>query len=916
MSIKPQTSRARLFRRTHCTQAVMLALSAISLSAFAQEATTQRVEVTGSSIKRIEGETALPVQIIKREDIDKFGVTTASELLQKISANVGGLTDGASITDTSSGQRGLNGANLRGLGASSTLVLLNGRRLANFATPGDNSGVDLNNIPSGAIQRVEVLKDGASAIYGTDAIGGVINFITRKDYQGGDISVRLADTQHGGATKQVVTVSGGFGDLATDRFNVFGALDIQKLGSLNARQRDFIAENDIPRTLPLLLSSNTLPARISLSSSQFNQLVAAQPAAGWNPSNRNISLAKPTCNPPTNIYVANGPAGINTCSYNYMQDTEIYPESTKQNFIGRATFQINPDHQFFTEALISKTETSYVLSPATSGRIRTSAGIALPASVQAATGITGNVDFRFRLSDAGNRANEVTSDATRIVAGFNGTFGAWDYDAAYNHSVNKVSDRNEGPGWVSYSGLLNGIRTGLYNPFVTSTSSAGRDFMRTIVIAGGERSSRAESNTVDAKFSRTLAKLAGGDLALAAGFEVRRETNDFGVSSVLNANDITGDRSSTGALIAATANSRNVRGVFAELSAPFTKEWEGQFAIRHDQYGGVDGKVGAANVTTPDLSTTNPKVGLSYRPSKQTLFRSSASTGFRAPSISDMFRPVVSGVTASFLLDPVSGVTDQFPVDHYSNPNLKPEKSKQFSIGVVIEPSANWNGSLDYWSIKKTDVISDIAEDVIFQLPQYYNNLNVVHRFSNDPTEDVDFVELTKANRGKLQTSGLDIAINWRGAATGIGRFGVSLNGTYVLEYKSQSEASAPLLSGLGKFSDDKAVQRWRHRLSLDWDYQAVGLSLANTYLSGYRDQNIPGLSINPNNDVDAYSLWDLTGSYKVSKNLKLSGGILNLADTDPPFTNQSKYFQTSWDPTYADPRGRSYYVNLQYKFK
>ncbi len=915
MSIKNKWLNERGLRRSHCAQAVMLALGALSFSALAQETTTQRVEVTGSSIKRIEGETPLPVQIIKREDIDKLGVTTASELLQTITANVGGLTDGASITDTSSGQRGFNSANLRGLGASNTLVLLNGRRLANFATPGDNNGVDLNNIPFGAIQRVEVLKDGASAVYGTDAIAGVINFITRRDYQGADISVRYADTQHGGADKQSLTVAGGYGDLSKDRFNIFGTFDYQKLGSLNAQQRDFIAKNDIPRTLPLLLSSNTLPARVSLSSGQFNQLLAAQPNAGWDPSNRNVNFAKPTCNPPTNVYVANGPAGPNTCSYNYMQDTEIYPDSTKQNFISRAVFQINPDHQFFTEGLVSNTKTDYVLSPATSGRIRTSEGIRFPASLQASTGITTPVDFRFRLSDAGNRANEVTSDATRLVAGFTGTFAEWDYDTAFNHSVNKVKDKDTGPGWVSFSGMINGIKNGLYNPFELSTTTAGRDFMRSIVIEGGERSSKSESNTFDGKFSRSLSKLAGGDLTFATGFEFRRESQDFGVSAAINANDITGDRSSSGKQIIATSNTRDVRGLFAEINAPFNNEWEGQLAVRQDKYYGVEGVVGNTTITTQDLTTTNPKVALSYRPSKQTLFRSSASSGFRAPSISDLFRPVVTGVTASFLRDPVSGLTDQFPVDHYANPDLKPEKSKQYNIGMVLEPNSNWNGSLDYWNIKMTDVISDIAEDVVFETPSYYNNLNIVHRFFNDPTEDVEYVELKKANRGTLKTSGLDLVVNWRSDPTSAGRFGVRLNGTYVLEYKNQSEASAPLISRLGNFSNDKAVQRWRSVTSLDWDYEAYSLTLTNIYLSGYTDQNVPGLSIDPNHDVKAYSLWDLTGFYKISKTMKISGGVINLFDTDPPFTNQSKYFQTSWDPTYGDPRGRSYYVSLQYKF-
>ncbi|HWU52350.1 MAG TPA: TonB-dependent receptor plug domain-containing protein, partial [Tahibacter sp.] len=241
----------------------------------ADEPKMHRVEITGSSIKRIDTETALPVQLISREDIEKMGATTAAELVKNISANTAPVTDGPSITDGTSGQRGLNGANLRGLGVSSTLILLNGRRLANFASPGDNSGVDLNNIPAGAIQRVEVLKDGASAIYGTDAIGGVINFITRKDYTGIDLAASAAGTQQGGAGKKTLSLSGGTGDLSTDRFNVFGVLDIQQLDRLRSGQRRFISEHPLATTLPAQMSSNTFPANIDISAAQRAALIGA-----------------------------------------------------------------------------------------------------------------------------------------------------------------------------------------------------------------------------------------------------------------------------------------------------------------------------------------------------------------------------------------------------------------------------------------------------------------------------------------------------------------------------------------------------------------------------------------------------------------------------------------------------------------
>lgn len=896
----------------------------------AQPTKLDKVEVTGSSIKRIDGEAALPVLTVSKEDIDKIGVTTAAELLQKISSNVGGLTDGASITDQAGAQRGFNAANLRGLGVSSTLVLLNGRRLANFASPGDNSGVDLNNIPAGAIERVEVLKDGASAIYGTDAMGGVINFITRRDYQGAEIKLYAADTEQGGASKTSVTASAGFGNLTKDGFNVWGAVDMERLGSLRSSQRDFIKEYDLPGRLAPQLSSNSFPANVDLSSAQLtalNNFVRANPTTAlrgtnadgtWNPGgpnsgSRRVNFARTSCtggdNP--NSVAPTGPGGREGCSYNYMGDTEIYPESEKKNFVGRASFQLSGDHQVFVEGLWSETKTDYAASPATSGSISAATGIVLPASLQAVTGIITPVAFRFRLTDAGNRTSRVESTSTRVVVGANGSFSGWDYDAAINQSVNEATDENL-KGWVSRSRMLAGIASGAYNPFALSTA-AGRAFMDSIQLSGAARISKGTATIVDGKLTRTLSRLEGGDVVLAIGAEARREVTEFRATDVLKSNDVQGDRASSGALLADTRNTRNVQGAYVEVVAPFTKQWEGQFALRQDRYEGVYDA--ALNITTPKLNSTNPKVGVSYRPDKTLLFRGSYGTGFRAPSISEMFRPVRAGITASFVRDPVSGEVGQLPVDRFSNPNLKPEKSKQFNIGVVFEPSRTWSGSLDYWTIRKSDIISEIGEETIFSNPVYYNDPTIVRRFSDG---FVDVIRVTKENRGKLNTAGFDVALRWRGENGPMGRFGADLVGTIVTEYKFATDPRSPLVDGLGRFRDDKAVQRWRHKLSLDWDRGPFGLTLTNTFMSGYRDQNVPGLAAPEwsDRDVKAYSLWDLTGSYSFSRNLRLRAGVLNLADTAPPFTNQSRYFQVTYDPTYGDPRGRSYFVSLVYSFK
>ena len=867
----------------------------------------ERVLVTGSSIKRIDAETALPVQVIRREDIDKSGVTTAAELLTKISANAAGLTDGASITDNNSGQRGFNAANLRGIGVSSTLVLLNGRRLANFASPGDGAGVDLNNIPAAALQRVEVLKDGASAIYGTDAIGGVINFITRKDYQGVDIGLSVLGTQHGGAGKKTVSLSGGIGNLEKDRFNLFGVVDLQDLGALRSSQRDFIRDNNIPQTLPFLLSSRPFPGNVRLSSGQLRAI-----RAGGAPyTGRTINFTAPACSPPTSVYAPGGPAGANGCNYDYMQDTEVYPASQKLGFLGRATLQLNNDHQVFAEALLSRADTKYVLSPQPNTLTGIQAGTPNYPTSLVRYGLTGSVEARFRGTEMGNRSNEVTSEAQRLVVGASGVIAGWDYDTALNHSVNQATDAYV-DGYVRFSGLQTGVRNGTINAFGPS-SAAGQAFINSIKINDEARRSKGTSDAIDVKASRSLMALGGGDLAVALGAEWRREKTDFTPSALLISNDIAGDRDGTGSLPppVATSNNRKVAAVYAELNAPLTKQLEAQFALRHDRYSGVG-------------NTTNPKLGVRFVPLKALLFRGSAGTGFRAPSLSELYRPTVFGTASSILPDPVlcaaeggdlSLCADQWPVERRSNPNLKPEKSRQFSLGSVFEPSAPWSLSVDYWNIQKTDVIADIGEQTVLANPDKYAKL-----ITRDADGFITNIVLQKQNQGKLKTSGFDVGVNWRGGETGYGRFGASLNGTLVLEYKYQAGAGEAYQDNLGRFLNDKAIQRWRHRATVDWDRGPLGLSLSNSFLSGYTDQNSAidlesGKRVAPRK-VKAYSLWDLTASYKVMKNMTLRGGVLNLFDTAPPFTNQAYYFQASWDPTYADPRGRAAYVSMNYSFK
>jgi len=873
------------------------------------EAELPRVEVTGSAIRRVQSETALPVQTISRAEIEKTGVTTAAELMGRVSANSNGLTDGASI-NVGGDQRGFNSANLRGIGTSSTLVLLNGRRMANFASPGDDSGVDLNNIPAAALERVEVLLDGASALYGTDAIGGVVNFITRKDFQGLEANVYVGTTDEGGAGKRTASLSAGKGVLERDGYNVFAVADFQRTNPLNTSQRSFIPGLQVEQRLGHLLSSYTSPANIRLTSAQRDHLQEIGFTLNGQPiTNRLINLSVPNCAPPANVYLPDGTGGVDACTYNYMGDTELYPKSEKASVLSRAVIKLGGSHQAYAEVALSRAKTDYTGSSARVAgyvdysRVPQLAGTGLD---QLDDDIPGELELRMRLNEAGQRTSTLTSEGVRFVVGVTGTVGGWDYDTAYNHSVNTVKDRDT-HGYLLYNELLEGIADGRINPFGPS-SPEGQALIDSIQVDDVVRRARGTLDAVDVKFSRALMPMAGGDLAVAIGGEARREKNRFTPSALLLSDNINNDAAPEGGR--ATSDSRDVAAVYGEVLVPFAKQWEAQLSARYDHYENVGG-------------SASPKIGLTYRPSDALLLRGSAGRGFRAPSMTELYRPTVYSSTAT-LPDPVycatvennySDCADNWDTRRYSNENLKPERSRQFSLGAVFAAGKHVSASLDYWNIKRTNLISEVGDDIILGNLAKYGDL--VYR---DEDGLIDYIELRKDNRGAQLARGLDLALTVRGVDTAIGRFGGRLNGTYVLTSKIQNAPGDAFVSNLNRFVTDGVVQRWRHTVSVDWDRGPLSASLQNTFSSGYEDQNtainIDNGSVVAANRVKRYALWDLSGAYAVNTNLKLRAGIQNLFDTSPPYSNQAYYFLSGYDPSYTDPRGRRFYASANYSFK
>ena len=887
------------------------AIACFHCTTFAQESEsadeTLRIDVTGSNIRRTNMETALPVQVITREDIERGGSTTVAELMSKLSANLLPFNDQLSIGNQIAApfqplpRPGQSTVNLRGIGDGSTLVLINGRRVANYAF--DGGAVDVNSIPIAAIDRVEVLKDGASAIYGTDAIAGVVNFILRKDFSGVDMSGYGAVTGHGGGNQYQANVTAGYGNLGKDRFNVFATLNYQKDEAFPAASRDFTRTGYRPDMGLFSYNFFSFPANV------------VGPAGLVNPT------AATGCAPPRSFPVVTGNNTL-ACGYDPQSLADIVPPAERFNALGRATFLLTPDLSLFADVAYSRNRLELTLPPTPISTRSTTGGAHVlypasgpyyPTSFAAANGIVGDLDLGFRTDALGNRLDVVDSHALRAVTGADGSAAGWDYSTALVYSRNSQTD-DLARGYVSQQSLLQGLATGLINPFGPS-GPEGNDLLRSSLINGNYHTGTGTTWLVDAKASRDIVRLPGGLLAIAFGAEARKEhlSNDF--SPLAQSGDVVtvGDVSSV-------AGGRRAQALYAEASVPFAKGWESQVAVRYDHYSDFGG-------------TVNPKVAIRWQPVSQLVLRSSWGTGFRAPTIYDLYVPVQQiGTTDPTFPDPVRCPVTHEPGDCAEgftalaggNPHLGAETSEQFNAGAVWEPFAGTSVTIDYWKINKSNVIQSLSEKQLFADFGRWAGTNVV-RGAVDPAYPglpgpIVAVFLGNQNLGDLRTSGFDVDLQWRGRATSLGRFSFDLNGTYVTTYKLDF-GTGQFSSGLGNNVVNGPVPRWRHHASLTWSKGPWSATLAQTFQLGYSEYDQltfdPVKAVyNSTRRVGDYSVFDIRAQYTGFKNTAIVLGVKNLFDRAPPFTQSGSGFSAGYDPYYANPLGVTYYAKLTFSFK
>lgn len=951
-----------MFKTTTITSAILVLAAS---SALAQEAQKlERIEITGSSIRRVDSETALPVTVLKREDIEKSGFTTASDLIQSLPSMQGFLTTSNSVNG---GGGGATNASLHSVGAKYTLVLLNGRRMAPYNT---GTTINLESIPLSAVDRIEVLTDGASALYGSDAIAGVVNFILKKDSTEGSLVVSGNKPQHVGGESGNFSLTKGFGNIDSDRFNILLSLAGEKQKVLRADQRDFSKSGVGPAFMyngklvsAYNTSSNTVPGTVILQDAKGNTQAFYTPAY----------LETGACG--ARSFLRNG-----VCRFDYPSTVDDIPESQRVSLFGAGRFKVNESHTLFGEFVFSdfNNKPKYA-PPAQPGIPLTQAlidkhvtpllgqlGLA-PTDFAGFGDASGNgPTMNLRLYDAGGRQDEYRTKTYHAVIGAEGSFGQYDYSTYFTHSENRFTDTMLS-GYASKNKLYDLINSGKFDPLASGIGQATSVLAPAVLAGKLFDQSKSTLDQFSVRASAPITKLGGGDLAIGAGFDLTTQKYVDNPSDIsMGKNALQPNYTDTpigGSSGALPFNAkRNSKGVFAELVAPVTKQLELTGAARYDKYDAVSNSanfdsngnpIAAATEGKPASSATY-KVSLRFQPVREVLVRASYGTGFKAPSLADITNPVQASGNTGFHscppgLDPALAAyckpgSSEYNVRAGGNPDsgpngLRPEKSTQSTIGVRFEPSPALSFGVDWWNVHLKDRISTLPEDVSFSDGKIYGAFFSV---LPDPVTGTKTLTLTEqpSNLGRARYSGLDFDVS-SNLKTPLGRLSTKMALTYMIRSDYELPGKPGYQSSLGQFGPDTNVTfRWLAGISTSLQSGAFTNTFNITLKPGYRDEvadwdpvngcNTPTCvrAVKPDGTYGAlqtikrnvvpYGLLDWQIKYAYTKTLGFTFGIRNLFDTAPPLSIQAADGTGNMrgiDPRYADPLGRNFYGTVDFKF-
>jgi iron complex outermembrane receptor protein len=919
--------------------AVALTLGAAQVALAQQQAAQpiQKVIVTGSNIKRaVDTETSSTVQVLGKAEIAALGASTVKDVLDTLTSSATNTLSDKTGGNSFAG--GASGISLRNLGKNSTLTLLNGRRVANYglADGGQETFVNIDAMPSEVIERIEVLLDGASAVYGSDAVAGVINIITKRDFQGvlAKAGARQSLLNSKLDRNKTASLTAGMGDFEADGYNVFGHFE--------AFQRDPYTTRETINAVPGWWGKYVNPSYgVKSTYSYPGNYVDRYP----NPYPADPALAGKSFSTPVAgcTDVVDG-----TCRYDQWARFGRSPEAKRYNFFGTGRMKLGGNRVGFSEVTLGQTNTTYFSPPgimqytgtasnwynSKDGKLNSYTEPKLP------VGHPNNpysfpVALRYRYADDPSMfKNEAQAKQYRALVGLEGSDYGWDWTTAIGIMGSKVDNNERGRKHAANYNAA--ILSGEYKfGGVNSPDLLLRMFPN--FVFGGE----SKQTFIDAKATRELMQLDGGPLSLAIGGDFRRDSFSAYVSENIASGQIVGLGSIN------VDGARNVSAAFAELNAPLTKKLEVNGAVRLDKVGDTD------------LSLV-PKLGMRYEVNKSFMVRGTIANGFRAPNVAETGKVDLSAFRNSNVDPKRCGAANQlyaalktgntldqadalrardigcsvsFASLTKGNPELEPEKSRSYNIGLVMEPLANLSVTFDYYHIERRNEIgtrttSQILADEdrrpgsVQRLPVTADDMRLAARAKELTGKDVVFpvgpisaVSNRYENMNRTRVSGIDMEMNHRWNMGSAGKLVSNLKANYQLDYRGWDTVTDTFTENLaGNYEN----YRYRVRASTAWSRGAWNVGGAVTYMPGTRlydnkydtnytaagceDQGIDAEFCQIKRDV----VTDMNLSYTGFKNTTLYLNLYNVFDRAPVAD-----VRTSYEPS----RGRSIRAAVQYKF-
>lgn len=880
-----------------------------------------RVQVTGSRITRTQIEGATPVTTIDREDIEATGFQSVADVLRNNSFNSFGSIREES-GNTAQSQATLS---LRGLGSNRTLILLNGRRMPGSPVL-DGSAQNLNTIPFSAVERIEILSDGASAVYGSDAIGGVVNIILRSDYEGAEITVREQISDREGGDESLVSVVGG---MSGPRGNMTFTLEKDQKDVIFTRDRHWLASEDM---------------NPSGQNDYFN-------TTGYSLYSRNIadasaggvlrSMAQEDCS----VYGDGHNAtiydyfGMDVCTFDHTQSSATTADLDRTNLFFDSNYHINDDVTMFARATHSRVESFGRYAPAAGFFIWD--GPVLPETDYGGQyggqsfnelGPGDSVYYRFD-NTASSRDTIQNNYMTDIQFGFEGYTGPFSWDVGYQYNIYDMKEW--GTGYVNVLGLNAAADAGWdpRDPDQSQYSDLVAD-MR----SNANRDSQMKFSRLDMGTQFDLAELPAGVMSMYVGGEYRTEEYYDTTQAQMVPGNVIGTAGGS------SSGERDVSAVFAEMNMPLTDTLEMDLAVRYDDYSDFG-------------SNTSGKLSARWQPSQSFVMRGSFGQGFRAPTLDQLHQapaqsfafaddiPTCMGAAgyddngdglgtisevdlnnpaaAADLSDCISNPNAQHETDFVNNPELGAEKSNQYSVGAVYDFSEmlgqDLSVSLDYYYIEIEDqLISMGAQDVMWLafLEQAGNYQGIEY---NDPGAGNPHVA-GPTNFESFDTSGIDINVQYSADMGGFGRFGADFTLSHVLEYNSRfTPISDP------QDYTELTLNEYRADATLDWRLGDHSVSWHTYYIPGQctstqLDSNsIADLSLQAEcttapdgskREIGGWAHHNMSYNYDTAWDGTITLGINNVNDADPQIDHNN-----ASDTGLYPMVGRQYVVQYRQRF-